>query len=80
MFKTVKDLYKLERLKESIANNLAKGTTFDAGFRDYIRENPYTGARCQQNGAKNLAEYIKGDEIVEHLKKHIGKYKDRYII
>ena len=80
MFKTVENLHKLERLKESIANNLAKGTTFDAGFRDYIHKNPYTGTKSEQNGAQKLAEYIQSSEIVEHLKMHIEKYKNKYIL
>lgn len=60
------DMIRIRFPKRDKIYNITEDTSFHAGFRDYDL----------QNGAEELAEYIKGEEIVKDLKKHIAKYRN----
>lgn len=64
---------KFEPFKEMIISDIANKTTCYAGFND-IEE-----FQLQQDGAEELAKYITGKEIVKDLKKHIAKFRTKYL-
>lgn len=69
--------------REEIAEKFADDTNYFAGFRDYDYSNePFLTAKNsagKQNGVEHLVKYLKSSQIVDDLKIHIERIRNKYI-